>query len=138
MTQKNKLQIRNKTNEFLFKNLIKKNKFLIISYKNDTLDATSKTITKNQICNSLSNIINKKTEKFPLKLNTFNNAETMNKYINSTKKLIISVIKSKNIFIKNSIQFKKISFSTSNLILKKLLLIKKLQSLKVVHNYLTN
>jgi len=137
MPQQNKLKIRNKTNEFIFKSMLKINPFLIISYTNN-VEVNSRSITKNQICTSLSNIVNKKSEKFPLKLITFNNFETLAKHLNSNKQKIISVIKIKNLFVKNILQIKKLNFAMTNLITLKIFLIKKLQLLQITQENIKN
>lgn len=136
MTQKNNLKLKNQTNEIFFKHLLKEKQFLIITYKNN--DTINKTITKNQICNSLSNIINKKSEKFPLNLINFNNFETLIKHINLKKQLIISIIKIKNLFFKNKTQFKKINFNILNLLEIKIILAKKAKSFQILKEFIKN
>lgn len=136
MTQKNNLKLKNQTNEIFFKHLLKEKQFLIITYKNN--DTINKTITKNQICNSLSNIINKKSEKFPLNLINFNSFETLIKHINLKKQLIISIIKIKNLFFKNKTQFKKINFNIVNLLEIKIILAKKAKSFQILKEFIKN
>lgn len=137
MISKQNLRIKNKTKEFFFKSLLKETKILVIAYKDNTNSTDYKTITKNQICNSLSHIVNKNSEKFPLKLKAFDNLGSLSKYLNTNKNLITCVIKVKNIIIKNSSTFNAIKLlSVMNLISTKLILIKKLHSLKIASEYL--
>jgi predicted transcriptional regulator len=137
MISKQNLRIKNKTKEFFFKSLIKETQFLIISYKNSNTDNDSKTITKNQVCNSLSHIINKNSEKFPLQLKTFKNLDAISKHFSTNKNLITCIIKVKNIIIKNASAFNTIKLhSVINLISFKIILIKKLSSLKISSEYL--
>jgi len=132
MISKQNLRIKNKINEFIFSSIIKETQFLVISYKNNNNDNDCKIITKNQICNSLSNLINKNSEKFPLKLKTFKTLDSISKQLHTNKKLITCIIKTKNIIIKNISTFKTIKLtSVINLISFKIILIKKLSSLKI-------
>ncbi len=138
MLPKQQLSIKNKTNDYFLKNLLKKTPFLVISYKNNIATNGVKTITKNQICSSLAELINKKTEKFPLNLNTFDNINTITNYINTNNGLIISVIKVKNILFKGKNKFKKINLlPLQNATALHLILIKKYLLFKVVTDYLT-
>ncbi len=138
MLTKQHLSIKNQTNDFFLKNLLKKTPYLIISYKHNTTESL-KTITKYQICSSLSEIINKKTEKFPLSMNSFNNLNNLTSYINSKQHLIISLIKVKNILFKEKIKFKATNLNpTTNFTLLHANLIKNYLLFKAINSYIEN
>ncbi len=138
MLTKQHLSIKNQTNDFFLKNLLKKTPYFIISYKHNTTDSL-KTITKNQICSSLSEIINKKTEKFPLSMTSFNNLNNLTSHVNSKQHLIISLIKVKNVLFKGKAKFKTTSLTpTINFTLLHANLIKKYLLFKAINNYIEN
>lgn len=110
MLLKQRISIKNKTTDFFLRNLLTNTPFIVISYKNSSSAMNGvKTITKNQICTSLSHFINKKTEKFPLSMNTFNNINKLSAYLYVNTNVIISLIKIKNMFFKGKNMFKKLN-----------------------------
>ncbi len=138
MLSKQHLLIKNKTNDFFLKNLLKRTPFLIISYKSNSTNSV-KTITKNQICISLAKFINKKTEKFPLNMNTFVDFNTLNHYVNTTSNLIISLIKVKNLLFKGKKKFKTVNlFPTKNSTTFHFILIKRYFLFKAILNHYSN
>ncbi len=135
LSTKQHLLIKNKTNDFFIKNLLNKTPFLVICYKNNLTNGV-KTITKNQICNSLSPIINKKTEKFPLSMNTFEDLNTLANYINLNTNFIISLIKVKRLLFKGKNKFKTINLSpTKNFSTLHSILIKKYFLFKIITTF---
>lgn len=139
MLPKQHLSIKKKTNDYFLRNLLKNTPFIVISYKNNINVATNgvKTITKNQICSSLSGLINKKTEKFPLNLNTFDNVNTLYNYLNTKNNFIISVIKIKNTLFKGINKIKKINLlPLQNITALHSILIRKYLLFKVLTDYL--
>ncbi len=137
MLLKQHVSIKTKTNDFFLKNLLTNTPFIVISYKSNSTMSGVKTITKNQICTSLSQFINKKTEKFPLNMNTFDNLNTISNYVNVNTKLIISLIKIKNMFFKGKNIFKKINLlPAKNTAALHSILIKKYFLLKLITTYL--